>query len=352
MSTHEPSDSRTLTIHISYVGAVGLHLSRRGHNPAPLYARIGLTTAAVDDGQVRVPLRDFFTLLDAAAQHAHDPHLGLHVYERFDFADLGVLGFALLSSKDVGAALRVLMRYGAVFQDGDEGQLLLERNYAHMWYRVNAPELALSRHDCDMSTAFTLFFLRKVLDPNWTPVAVQLQHPQPAAALLGEYQRVFGCPLTFGAATNQITLPRRVLDAPIRSSDKRLFDIIERNLRLLQEQTRLENSLAQKVEAAIAESLSTGPPRLEQIARALNLSTGTLQSQLLARELKFNELLDKVRRELAMRLLATTERSLAEVTYLLGYSDESAFNRAFRRWIGRTPNDYRRSIRVRLARAD
>src|SRR5579859_7514135 len=147
MSTHDPSDSRTLSIHISYVGAVGLHLSRRGHNPAPLYARIGLTPAAVDDGQVRVPLRDFFTLLDAAAQHTHDPHLGLHVYERFDFADLGVLGFALLSSKDVGAALRVLMRYGAVFQDGDEGQLLLERNYAHLWYRVNAPDLPLSRHD-------------------------------------------------------------------------------------------------------------------------------------------------------------------------------------------------------------
>lgn len=352
MSTNGPSGSRVPTIHISYVGAVGRYLSRLCHDPAPLYARIGLTAAAVDDGQVRVPLRDFFLLLDLASQQTHDPHFGLHVYERFDFADLGLLGFAVLSSKDVGAALRVLIRYGAIFQDGDEGQLLLERNYAHMWYRVNAPDLPLSRHDCDMSTAFTLFFLRKVLDPDWRPVAVQLQHPEPEPELLGEYQRVFGCPLSFGAATNQLTLSRRALDAPIRSSDKRLFDIIERNLLLLQEQTRLECSLAQKVEAAIVQSLSMGPPRLEQIARMLNLSASTLQSQLLARSLKFNELLDKARYELATRLLATTNRSLAEITYLLGYSDESAFNRAFRRWMGRTPNEYRRSARVSLARAE
>ena len=335
----------SLTIHVSYVGAVGRYVAGRGLDPQPLYAGIGLSAEVVDAGQIRVPLGHFFALLDSAASYAVDPHVGLHIYERFDFADLGLLGFALLSSQDVGAALRVLMRYGAIFQDGDEGQLLIEASYAHIWYRVKAPGLPLSRHDCDMSTAFPLFFLRKVLDPAWTPVAVQLQHPAPEPALRGEYERMFGCPLTFGAATNQITLPRQVLDAPIRSCDKRLFDIIERNLLLLQEQSRLENPLAQRVEAAILKSLAMGPPRLEQIARALGMSPGTLQGQLLARSLTFNELLDKTRYDLATRLLATSAHSLAEITYLLGYSEESAFIRAFRRWMSCTPNDYRHSVR-------
>jgi AraC-like DNA-binding protein len=345
MSTSGSANASPLTIHVSYVGAVGRHLAGRGFDPGPLYAAIGLTTHEVEQGQLRVPLRDFFALLDSAAHRAADPHVGLHIYERFDFADLGLLGFALLSSKDVGAALRVLMRYGTIFQDGDEGQLLIEDDYAHIWYRVKAPDLPLSRHDCDMSTAFPLFFLRKVLDPDWTPVAVQLQHPTPERALRGEYERVFGCPLSFGAATNQITLPRLVLEAPIRSSDKRLFDIIEGNLLLLQEQSRLENSLARRVEAAIVKALALGPPRLEQIARTLGMSPSMLQSQLLARSLKFNELLDKARYDLATRLLATSAHSLAEITYLLGYSEESAFIRAFRRWMSCTPNDYRHSAR-------
>jgi len=346
MSTRPAPRPSAPTIHVSYVGAIARYVARLGCDPRSLYSRFGWTAASVDEGQIRVPLRDFFALLDSAADCARDPHLGLHVYEQFDFADLGLLGFALLSAKDVGSALRILMRYGAIFQDCDDGQLLVERTHAYLWYRVNAPTLPLSRHDCDMSTAFTVFFLRKVVDPAWAPLAVQLQHPAPEPPLLAEYERVFACPLSFGAATNQVTLPSELLEAPIRSSDKRLFDIIERNLLLLQEQSRLESSLAQKVEAAIVQSLSAGPPCLDDIARALCLSPRALQRQLAAHSLKFNELLDKARYGLATRLLATSDRSLAEITYLLGYSEESAFIRAFRRWMSCTPNDYRRSTRL------
>ena len=345
MSTRAAPRSLTPTIHVSYVSAIGRYLRRRGHDPQPLYARFGWTLASINDGQTCVSLRDFFSLLDAAAEEARDPHLGMHVYEHFDFADLGLLGFALLSAQDVGAALRALVRYGAIFQDCDEGQLLIERDYVHVWYRANAPGLPLSRHDCDMTTAFTVAFLRKVVDPGWNPVSVQLQHPRPPLELLGEYERVFACPLTFGAVTNQVTLPRRVLEAPIRSSDKRLFDVIERNLRLLQEHSRLESPLAHRVEAAIAQRLSAGPPCLEQNARALRFSPRALQRELAAHALKFTELLDKTRYGLATRLLVTSDHSLAEITWLLGYSEQSAFIRAFRRWMGCTPNDYRRSTR-------
>jgi AraC-like DNA-binding protein len=336
---------RTPTIHVSYVGAVGRYIARRGLAPGPLYERFGWTVASVDEGQIRVPLADFFSLLDAAAQYANDRHIGLHIYEHLDFADLGLLGFALLSAEDVGCALRTLMRYGAIYQDCDEGQLLTERDYAHLFYRVNCPSLPPSRHDSDMSIAFTVFFLRKVVTPSWAPIAVQLQHPVPAADLRDEYERIFRCRVSFGGATNQVTMPSSILAAPIRSSDKRLFDVIERHLRLLQEQSPLEGSLAQRVEAAIMLRLSTGPPSQEAVAHALGLSPRDLQRELGANSLRFNELLDVARKELATRLLVTTTRSLAEITYLLGYSEETAFIRAFRRWMNCTPGDYRRSTR-------
>jgi AraC-like DNA-binding protein len=196
-----------------------------------------------------------------------------------------------------------------------------------------------------MSTAFPVFFLRKVVDSSWAPIAVQLQQPAPTPDLLGEYERVFRCPVSFGSATNQVTMPKSILSAPIRSSDKRLFEIIERNLRLLQEQSPRESSLAQRVEAAIMQKLSTGEPSMDVIARALVLSPRDFQRALAANSLRFNELLDMSRKELATRLLGTTTRSLSEITYLLGYSEETAFIRAFRRWMGCTPNDYRRSTR-------
>ena len=337
--------SRTPTIHVSYVGAVGRYVARRGLAPDCLYSRFGWTTANVDEGQIRVPLADFFSLLDAAADHVNDPHLGLHIYEHLDFADLGLLGFALLSAEDVGSALRTLMRYGAIFQDCDDGQLLTERDYAYLFYRVSSAALPPSRHDSDMSTAFSVFFLRKVVSPSWAPLAVQLQHPNPSPDLREEYERVFQCPVSFGGATNLMTMPSSILAAPIQSSDKRLFHVIERHLRLLQEQSPLEGSLAQRVEAAIMLRLSTGPPSQEAVANALGLSARDLQRELAANSLRFNELLDAARKELATRLLVTTTRSLADITYLLGYSEETAFIRAFRRWMSCTPGDYRRSTR-------
>jgi AraC-like DNA-binding protein len=337
--------SREPTIHVSYVGAVGRYIARLGRDPAPLFVRYGLTRESIEEGQLRVPLADFFTLLDAAADYSNDRHFGLHVYENFDFADLGLLGFALLSAQDVGAALRTLMRYGAVFQDCDDGQLLTDREFAYLWYRVDSAALAPCRHDCDMSTAFPVFFLRKVVDPAWAPIAVQLQHAAPDKDSVAEYERVFRCPVSFDAATNQVTMPSRILNAPILSSDKRLYDVIERNLLLLQEQVPREGSLAKRVEAAVIQKLPSGPPSQDAIAASLGYGVRDFQRMLAERGLRFNTLVDIARKELATRLLATTTRSLAEITYLLGYSEETAFIRAFRRWMGCTPNDYRRSTR-------
>src|SRR5271170_2932540 len=205
--------SRTPTIHVSYVGAVGRYVARRGLAPGPLYERYGWTTESIDEGQIRVPLADFLSLLDAAAEYANDRHLGLHIYEHLDFADLGLLGFALLSAKDVGSALRTLMRYGAIFQDCDDGQLLTERDYAYLFYRINSSSLPPSRHDSDMSTAFSVFFLRKVVNPSWAPIAVQQQHPVPASDLREEYERVFQCRVSFGGATNQVKKHSSILAA-------------------------------------------------------------------------------------------------------------------------------------------
>lgn len=87
---------------------------------APLHARFGGPRSSIEEGQARVPLPVFFVLREAAAGMARDPHLGVQVHEQFDFADLGLLGFALLSARDVGAARRAVVRYGKTFQDCDE----------------------------------------------------------------------------------------------------------------------------------------------------------------------------------------------------------------------------------------
>lgn len=337
-------------IQSNLVAPSGRYLNRRGHDPSPLYSKYGWRAEDIDEGRIRVPLGDFFEFLETASATTGDAHFGLHVWEHFDLGDLGLLGFGLLSAADVGSALQTLMRYGGIFQDCDAGELVIEGEYAHALYSVSPCNLPLSRHDCDMSTAFNVFLLRKLVDPAWVPLAVQLQHETPAAGLLPEYERVFGVRPTFRAATNQVVFRRELLAEPLRSGDKRLFTIIEQNLMLLQESNRLEGSLAQRLCAAIMPRLSSGPPTLAAVASVMRVTPRALQRQLAAHQLRFSELLDRARLELTTRLLATTDYSLAEITYLAGFSEESAFIRAFRRVKGCTPLEYRRSIQThRLA---
>lgn len=331
-------------INVMFVEAIGRYLRRLGHDPQPLYSQCGWTHRLMQDKQARVPLRSFFLLLDLAAEHARDPHLGLHVFEHLDYADLGLLGFALLYADDVRTALETSRRHMPLFHDGGSGQLLLESEYAYLWYRVKLSPLPLSRHACDMVIAFWVFFIRKVVDPNWAPIAVQLRQPAPPAALRGEYDRIFRCPVTFGSATNQLTLTRSLLEAPIRSHDRRLFEIGESVLNSLRERSPGTGFLVQSVESAIAQTLAS-KPNLARVARLLRLPSRTLTRQLMSLSLRFNDLVDNVRCDLAVQLLVTTDQPLAEIAQLLGYSEKSAFSRAFRRWMHCTPNGYRQSVR-------
>jgi AraC-like DNA-binding protein len=345
MSIRSSRRRETLTIHASWVAPAGHYMTRYGHSPQPLYAHYGWAAAEVEAGTIRVPLGEFFSFLDAAAEQIHDPFFGLHIWEHFDFADLGVLGFALLSASDVESALATLLRYGAVFQDGAAGELIVEGNRARLLYRASPCGLPLSRHDCDMSIAFYVFLLRRAIARPWSPLAVQLQHDGVPDQQLGEYKRVFGCCPTFGCATNQVIFDRDVLAQPIHFSDKRMHVIFERNLMQLQRQSRADGELADQVATAILPKLSNGTPTLAAVARTLRLTPRALQRRLAAEKLRFSELLDKARFRLAIRLLATTNYTLTDITYLAGFSEASAFIRGFRRFTGCTPLEYRRSVR-------
>lgn len=331
-------------VNIIFVEAIGRYLESLGHDPQPVYSQCGWSPRLIQDKQARVPLRSFFSLLDLAAEHARDPHLGLHVFEHVNYADLGLLGFALLYAGDVGTALRTSKQYMPLFHDGCSGQLLVEREYAYLWYRVRWPELPLSRHACDMAIAFWVFFIRKTVDPSWAPAAVRLRQPTPPAALCDEYHRIFRCPIIFGGATNQLTLARSLLETPIRSHDRRLFEMAESVLSSLRERSPEAGFLEQTVESAISQTLDS-KPNLTRVARLLRLSPRTLTRQLTSWSLKFTDMVDNVRCDLAVQLLVTTDHPLAEIAHLLGYSEKSAFSRAFRRWMHCTPNDYRQSMR-------
>lgn len=151
-----------------------------------------------------------------------------------------------------------------------------------------------------------------------------------------------GVTLRFGQSMDAVLFDPQVASQPIVGADEVLLHILEQHAQLLLEQSPGEDELYSRVEQAVAQSLHGGQPRVTQVARSLGMGERTLQRRLSERGLTFNDVVDQVRERLARQNVARDGVTLTEVAFLLGYSESSAFIRAFRRWTGETPRAYRK----------
>lgn len=176
---------------------------------------------------------------------------------------------------------------------------------------------------------------------GFQPRAVFFKHRGPGTT--EHHEKHFGCPVHFGADRDALLIPNAIVEAPNKVGDAGIaafFDShLERELSALVEEVTLEK----RVQEQVVESLSDGVPSLSSVASALAMSARTLQRRLSEGEHSFQSLVDDARRDLAKTLLRETDYSLAEVAFLTGFSEQSAFNRAFKRWSGETPRSYRLS---------
>jgi AraC-like DNA-binding protein len=184
---------------------------------------------------------------------------------------------------------------------------------------------------------------------QWTPLEVQFAHPAPAQ--ISEHVRVFGAPVLFGYSTNNIVVDREFLMCQVPGADPRLFGIMKRYLEQILKEMPAEHGVLPAVRRAIAETMRECEPHLARVAKKMAMSPRTLQRQLKKDGIKFKHLVDSTRRHFAESYLKDGDTTLTEIAFLLGYSEVSAFTRAFKRWTGLPPVAYRRqSTRAAMGR--
>jgi AraC-like DNA-binding protein len=174
---------------------------------------------------------------------------------------------------------------------------------------------------------------------------VTFTHPAPGP--VDEHRRAFGVEPRFGATENVLELPSAVLALAQRTADPLIGRLVERHARELARQLPVGAGAGASVRALLTRSLSTGASEastLGAIANEMRMPARTLQRRLAADGTSFAALLDEVRRELALEHLAEPTTSVAEVAFALGFGDQTAFHRAFLRWMGRTPGEYRKGV--------
>jgi AraC-like DNA-binding protein len=182
--------------------------------------------------------------------------------------------------------------------------------------------------------------LRLMVGSLWAPVEVQFAHAAPRQT--SEHLRVFGAPVSFGCATNSFVMEREFLERSVPAADERLYPILRRYLDGVLKEMPRDDDLLTSVRRAVGESMRDGEPKLTLVAKRLAMSPRTLQRRLKESGVDFKGLVEDTRRRFSLSYLRDRRNTLTEIAYLLGYSEVSAFNRAFRRWTGSTPAAYRR----------
>jgi AraC-like DNA-binding protein len=175
---------------------------------------------------------------------------------------------------------------------------------------------------------------RRIAGRPISPIEVRFMHPAPPD--LTHHRRFFGVPIRFESSTNAIVFDAALLDLPVRSHDAKLSEELQREADALMDNEPVRGFKAE-VRAALALELRGGDPSAERVAGSLDMHAKTLTRRLRREGTTFRQLLDEVRLSLAERYLRQPGLSVEEVAYLLGYSDSSAFHRAFRRWTGHAP---------------
>ncbi len=308
-------------------------------NVDTLYRAVDLNPSVLLDPDNRIPFSQLVELYEEAARLTGDDNFGLHVGETVNPTAFDVVGYSALNSPTLGEAFARVAHYHSIWTDGAVFTLEHAQPTSAIVYRYVDQSILEHRHDSEMTFATVATLCRSMVAPEWTPIAVEFQHDVPADS--SAHLRLFRCPVKFGAALNKIFFESSSLTLPIGKADPGLCALLDRHAEELLARFPPRDSLIDHARNIIGSELNGGDPSLERVAIQLGLSARTLQRKLHEMGTSHNELLDQMRRSLAMRYLREREMAICEVAYLLGFSEPSSFHRAFKRWTGVTPKEFR-----------
>jgi AraC-like DNA-binding protein len=338
-----------ITVSAAHLAMIVRHGAHHGLDIPPLLARLGIDPALLSQLDARVPHAMFAAALDQVSAMLSAPDLGFDLVrdiEEHRPAHLAVLFYVSQTSPTVGAGLANIVRYLRVVHDGGGIRLDTDGADGRIYLQPIVP-IYLPRPAQDFMLASMLGRARHLAGVRWSPRVVRFAYEEPADT--SRHREIFDAPLEFGSTVTEMLFDRSLLDRVIDSADPVLNALIQQHAAQLVMRLPRLDSPADRVRQAVATMMAQGVPELAAVARHLAMSVRSLQRTLQQEGLSFRELVDGVRRDLALRHVAEQSMALPEIAFLLGFSDASAFHRAFRRWTGTAPGEYRRRAVIAAA---
>ena len=331
-----PRDGTVLTVSSRALVAA---CERLGIDTEAMLRTVGIERQTLEDPDARLQNREVGALWAKAYELSGDPVLSLHVAEACPLGAYKVIDYMAASARTVGEAFRYSARYFPLINTAV--RLPIDESGDPVTFDVvgESGPAGVSRPYAEYCLAVFVLHVRAATGVAFPLRRVTFTHRLPPD--VSEHERIFGCPVRFEAEHNRLYLDRAAWETPTSGAHSGVLAVLIEHADLLLSRLPRGPDLIERTRRAIGGRLRGGDPSLESVARELGMSERSLQRHLRELGYTYNALADEVREATARLYLEQPDIALAEIAYLLGFADQSTFNRAFKRWTGCTPKQAR-----------
>jgi AraC-like DNA-binding protein len=311
--------------------------SAEGLDVEALFDRSDINPELFEDSQYRVSHEKLLHMWEVAGELSHDPDFGLHLGSKTPTPPFNAAGYLALTSKNLRETIDSINKYLKLFTDNGSVKLIEDNEFSRVSVDLSGG-CQTNRQHTDFWQTFFYRYITSIIGWELPVKEAGFRHDKPSDTTA--YDQVFKCQLKFNQKENYFCFPSVYLDYQTISSDTAMHKVHE--MQAVQQLHALtEVGILNKVKKAVFESLPAKDIELQHIADLLNLTPRTVQRNLASEGTTFKKLVDDARKDYTLAEIEGTEFTVAEIAYRLGYKDLSSFYRAFKRWTGMTPVDYR-----------
>lgn len=337
-----PEQSITSVAALVLIGAA----AARGLAPGPLFNAVDLDPEAAPDPDRHIPASSYIELWDHVVSELGDPLFAARTGMAFELERLEGFGFLAMSCQNLAQAYERTRAYRSLYNVGSGWELepagpRSMRMRWEAWLLDDAPEVG-RRAVNEYQVAEMLASVRTLVgEPRLVPTRICFRHPKRDPAPLAA---IYGILPELEAAYDGFEVPSELLQRPLALSNAGMRAYFDKQCAEASARFEADAALTGKVRRLVIEGMNGQLPTMADVARKLGMSVRSLHRALEADGTKFNDLVDDVRREFSQRYLSRAGLNISEVSYLVGFSDTSAFFKAFKRWTGQAPGEYRASL--------
>ena len=327
-----------ITVSVTVLSQLFLYLASLKVDIDRFLHSVGIDPASVKSPDARIPIETYLLIQDEAAEYVHDPYLGLHMGEFAEAGSWSILGYMMMNCKNLAEAAEKSGRYQRIIGNLIEArsQFRFNKMKAIFFTPPHAPKM--SRHCFEAAFSSSVRMMRTLTGVKLSPLEVTFIYPEPEST--AEYERIFCCPVLFGQKENSMTMDMRLGNTPVRMANPGLLEYFEKYARDFLAEMNRKDEHTRTVTRIILAHLDDENLSIDKVAREMSVSIRTLQNYLQAEGVVFSDLLKDIRERLAKKYLHE-DYSVEQITYLLGFSEPSVFRKAFKKWAGVTPREFR-----------